>query len=63
MASQKSQMLEASATPVFNEARKRSELGPVDQMRTWMVDFIGLPNEELVRRLNSCFEVLPELVG
>lgn len=54
MASQKSQMLEASATPVFNEARKRIELGPVDQIRTWMVDFIGLPNEELVRSSNSC---------
>lgn len=35
-----------NSTP--RKVRKRSELGPVEHLRTWSINFIDLPTEELV---------------
>eukprot|EP00210_Caulerpa_lentillifera_P001493 g1432.t1 len=56
MASQKQASKEAASNPTSNAFKKRNELGPVERIKTWLVNFIDLPNEELVKLVYDLFQ-------
>ena len=51
-----SSMTSEESEGILGRARKRSELGPTEHLRTWNINFLDLPTEELVRHspLHCC---------